>query len=382
MPNLKRQAPAYSRAAAPPAPGHSRLPWVALALALAGTLMGGVALGAVLLRSDPGACRAAAWNSLPAVDSLPSGWTASASGIYIDSVGTTLTGPAPSASDDTAPAIFVSVGCYGADAHLGVTRSHDAARSSGGADISFPSVGDESFATLDSTAGQYTVVFRRAQLVATLAAPGSVTLDDLATASRAVDDAMKAGSAGTTAGGANGGPGSSASSSPSPAGSPSGSPDASAAADSHAAPDLEKQLPSSAAGVALSQVSYVGTDVLGTDAASTALSAAVTALGRKPENLRIAEAFDPSGTNTWYVDAFELDGVSGTELSKAVRTAWLGAGSSGVTSSSQTIGGKKVTRLDRGPDAPADTVYVHGAFVFDIGTSDAGVIKAVLAKLP
>jgi hypothetical protein len=366
----------------PPSVRRSRLPWVAVVIALAGALMGGVALGVVLTRSDPGACRSAAWNSLPAVDALPSGWTTSSSGIYIDSIGTTLTGPAPSASEETAPAIFVSVGCYGADAHLGVTRSHDAARSSGGADISFPSVGDESFATLDSTAGQYTVVFRRAQLLATLAAPGSVTLDDLATASKAVDDAMKAGTAGTAAAGPNAGAGSSASPLPSAEISPAGSPDASADADSHAAPDLEKQLPSSAAGVTLSRVSYLGTDVLGTDAASSALSAAVTALGRKPENLRIAEAFDPSGTKSWYVDAFELDGVSGTDLSRAVRTAWLGAGSAGVTSSSLTIGGKHVTRLDHGADVPADTVYVHGGLVFDIGTSDAAVIKAVLAKLP
>jgi hypothetical protein len=384
MPNPKRRPTPAARGADPSVAqaerSRPRSVGLALALATAGAVLGAVALGVVLTRPDPGACRVAAWSSLPSVAALPSGWTASASGIYIDSVGTTLNGPAPSASDDTAPAIFVSVGCYGPDAHVGVARSHDASHSSGGADISFPAVGDESFATHDASSGEFTVVFRRAQLVATLAAAGSVSVDDLATAARAVDDAMRVASAGGTPspGGANASPAPSAAGSPAGSASPSGS----ESAVSHAAPDLEAQLPTAASGVTLAHTSFAGTDVLGSDAASTALTAALTALGKQPADLRIAEAYDESGVEQWYVDAFELSGVSGSSLSAAVRNGWLGAGASGVKTTTATIGGKHVTRIDRGADVPVDTVYVHGAVVFDISSSDAAVVKAVLAKLP
>jgi hypothetical protein len=346
--------------------------------------MGAAALTFVVTRTDPGSCRAAAWGSLPAVNTLPAGWTATASGIYIDSVGTTLTGPTPSASDESPPAIFVSVGCYGADAHLGVTRSHDTSRSTGGTDISFASVGDESFATRDATTGEYTVVVRRSQLVATLAAAGTISLDDLSTAARAVDAAMRAGTAGTAGGGAAvaasrapGGP----SPSPSPSTASAGSPGASGEVQ-HAAPALEAALPDSAAGVKLSRASFLGTDVLSTDAPSKALTAAITALGRKPADLSIAEGFDASGARDWYVDVFELRGVSGNALGTAIRSAWIGAGASNVTSTSSTIGGKRVTRLDRGSGAAPDTVYVHGSRVWDVSSSDPAVVSAVLAKLP
>src|SRR4051812_3161908 len=235
MPNPKRSTrPAMPDG--PPAPAQPRssrrLVALALALGVAGAVMGAAALAFVLTRTDPGSCRAAAWGSLPAVNTLPAGWTATASGIYIDSVGTTLTGPTPSASDESPPAIFVSVGCYGADAHLGVTRSHDTSRSTGGTDIAFASVGDESFATHDATTGEYTVVVRRSQLVATLAAAGTISLDDLSRAAGGVDAARRAGTAGPAGGAAATAPGPSsapaapsASSSTAAAGSPAASGD-------------------------------------------------------------------------------------------------------------------------------------------------------------
>jgi hypothetical protein len=195
-----------------------------------------------------------------------------------------------------------------------------------------------------------------------------------------VDDAMRIASAGGSPAPGNG---ATASAGPSGAGSagPSASPSGSESAVSHAAPDLEAQLPTTANGVTLAHTSFVGTDVLGTDAASTALTAALTALGKQPADLRIAEAYDSAGVEQWYVDAFELNGVSGTALSTAIRNGWLGAGASGVKTTTTTIAGKRVTRIDRGADVPVDTVYVHGPVVFDVSSSDPTVVKAVLAKL-
>jgi hypothetical protein len=355
-----------------------------LAFGLVGFVLGAAALAVVLLRpgAPADACRQAAWSALPAVAALPSGWTMSGSGIYVDSVGTTLSGPTPSASDEPTPAIFVSVGCYGSDAHDGLLRSHVVALGEGSTDVSFPRLGDESFATHDEASGQYTVLVRRGPLVATLAAAGSIDVDDLIAATRAVDAAMTSGP--TSAGAATPGPAASGAPSPSPAGSAEATPEASVpdTAAQHLAPDLEKLLPASVAGVDLQRSSFAGSDVLGNDQSSKGLTDALTAMGKAPKDLEIAEALDTSGSSDWYIDAFRLPGVSGSKLVAAILTGWLDAGAQGTKSTTATIDGKRVTHLDRGADTPGDWLYVKDDVVFDVAASDEATARQVLAALP
>ncbi|HEU4573063.1 MAG TPA: hypothetical protein VFR93_10285 [Candidatus Limnocylindrales bacterium] len=356
-----------------------RLALAGLAFGIAGFVLGAVALGMVLAGGGGSdRCRQAAWSALPGPGALPTGWKMSGSGIYVDSVGTTLTGPAPSASDQPAPAIFVSVGCYGPDAHEGVLRSHVVALADGATDIAFPRLGDESFATHDAASGEYSVTFRRGSLVATLAAPETTEVDALSAAATAVDSAMAAGptSAGALPTGSLPGPSAAAST------APSGGPGASASGTPHVAPDLEKLLPSSVAGATLVRSSFHASDVLGNDPSSQALATALAALGKKTADLQIAEAYDPAHASDWYVDAFRLPGVGGPKLAPAILTGWLGAGSSGTKSSSSTIGGKKVTHLDRGTGTPGDWVYVRNDVVFDVAASDVATATRILATLP
>jgi hypothetical protein len=368
----------------PPAtpPGRSRLALAALGLALVGLALGGAALAVVLLRpATSEACRQAAWASLPAPGSLPAGWTMSGSGIYIDSVGTTLSGPLPSASDEVPPAIFASVGCYGADAHDGLLRSHVVALSEGAVDVPFATVGDESFATHNDASGEYTILVRRGSLVATLAAAGSVDVGDLETAARAVDTAMGAAMSGSAAA-----PTAPAQTPRGPSATPppsaSGSAEPSDSGASHADPSLEALLPTAVGDTALDRESYVATDVLGTDAASKAFADELTALGAAPADLRIAEAFDASGSADWYLDAFRLPGVSGSKLASAVIDGWIAGGSPDVTRTKRTIAGRNVVQVGAGGEGLSDYVYVHDGVVFDIATTDAAIGRKVLATLP
>jgi hypothetical protein len=349
----------------------------ALVLGLAGVLLGAAALLLVVTRgASPDSCRMAAWRSLPSSTALPPGWAMSGSGIYIDSVGTTLTGPQPTASDATQPAIFVSVGCYGVDAAQGLARSHEVALSGGSTDISFPVVGDESFALRDTTSGQYTVFVRRGELVASLASTDATSVGDLETAARAVDSAMSAAAVAPTAtDAARASPGGS----PPPTAAASASPEETT---SHAAADLERQLPAKAGGVTFAHESYAAGDVLGPADPGDALTTALQALGKTTKDLVIAEAYDESGAKDIYIDAFRITGVSGAKLSPVIVGEWLGAGSAGTGGATATVGGKKVTKVSQGDGGPTDYVYVHGDVVFDVGTSDAELAKTVLAALP
>jgi hypothetical protein len=375
-----------SRHAPPPAASGRRGLAVALLLGLAALVLGGTALAVVLLRGGSGdACRLAAWRSLPSSVDLPPGWSMSASGIYVDSVGTTLTGPAPSSSDGSQPAIFVSVGCYGSDAKEGLARSHDVALAGGSTDIAFPAVGDESVALQDASSGQLTVFVRRDELVASLASTDTTSVDDLAAAARAVDAAMR--SAATTAASGDAARGSPAASPP-PAASPSV---AAPQTPSHAAADLEAQLPKKAGDITLATESYAAGEILGPSDPTDPLTVALGALGKTADDLVIAEAYDETGQQDLYIDAFRLDGVGGSKLARLVIDDWLGAApqpdasggdASGLPTSTATVGGKKVTKVSQGEGAPTDYVYVHGDVVFDVGTGDANLAKSILAALP
>lgn len=368
-----------SRQPAPPVE-RSRLAVAALVVAVLGLALGGAALALVVLRATPSdACRQAAWASLPSPGSLPPGWSMSGSGIYIDSVGTTLSGPLPSASDDVAPAIFVSVGCYGSDAHDGLLRSHVLSLSEGAIDVPFAAVGQESFATRNDAAGQSTVFFREGSLVATLAAAGSIPATDLEAAARAFDAAMVASASGSATV-----PTVPPDASPTPLTSAAPSAPASDEAASHADPELEAMLPAEVGDTALDRESYVAKTVLGTDRASKGLTDAIKALGATTADLRIAEAIDRTNGSNWYVDAFRLPGLSGSKLANAVIDGWIGRGPSGATNTDRTIGGKKVVHVAAasGSDGLSDFVYVHDDVVFDIATTDTSIARLVLAALP
>ncbi|MFI5262584.1 MAG: hypothetical protein ACHQZR_08535 [Candidatus Limnocylindrales bacterium] len=150
----------------------------------------------------------------------------------------------------------------------------------------------------------------------------------------------------------------------------------------HLAPALEALLPHSVNGVNLSSQSTTGTAGLGTDASSTALIASLKGLGKTPADLQIGEAYDDSGTIDLSVTDFQVTGVDPATLRQAIIASWLAAGSSGVSTTQQTVGQKPVTTVDYGDGSADDYMYVHGPIVFDVSTSDPDLAAQVLTQLP
>lgn len=150
----------------------------------------------------------------------------------------------------------------------------------------------------------------------------------------------------------------------------------------HAAPGLEALLPRAVNGVPLVSQSTRG-DAAGLDgdASGQALISALQSSGKTAADLEIAEAYDASDTYDITVTAFQATGMDAATLRQAIVGAWMSAAGSGVTSTQGTVGGKAVTTIEYG-GGPSDYIYVHGAVVFDVSTSDADLAAQALMSLP
>jgi hypothetical protein len=320
---------------------------------------------------DP-ACQGAAWNSVPVASSLPSGWSISASGFFVDSVSATLVGPSPSDDTSQPPTVYVSVGCYGSSGHDALVRSHLAALAHGETDLELADFGDESFATRNGTTGSMSVYLRRGDLVGSVAASGTLDLSDLERVTAGLDGAM-ARAQPNTAGASLAAP---------PSRLPSAAPSASPTANAHMAPDLEAMLPTSFQDTALTRDSTDGASATASDdTARATLTNALKALGKVPADVSIARAYDDSGTIDLTIIALRAQGVTAGQLRPALRS-WLTGGTAGVKSSTSTISGKTVVTLTYPDGGANDYLYDHGEVLFDVVTSDAAVAKAALALLP
>ncbi len=352
--------------------------------ALAAIALAGAALFLELGRpsaSGDASCRTIAWRALPAADTLPAGWAISASGFYSDGYGASFAGPAASASPAVAPAVTLRVSCFGADGHLALVRSRDGDVAAGGSEVPFADIGDESIATQDANGASTSVYIRRGPLVASIAASSGVDAADLEQAAQAVDDAMVAAQGAAGAGaevpGDTLGP---AESDVIPSDAGASGDLASDIPESHDAPDLEALLPKTVAGAALTSQSTKGLNGLGDDSATQALVARLQALGKSADDVEVAEAYDPNGTVDADIVAFRVKGLAAAALHDALTQSWLTAGASGVTTTQQTIAGRKVTVIDYGDGSSRDYVWDQGDAVVDLVTSDETVVEKVVSS--
>ena len=375
-------------------------------LAVVAVLLAASALALVVLRPFGGpvnACQSVAWDALPGAAALPAGWSLEGSSFVADGYSTSFVGPsapsavpvAPSGSAAPSPAagspgvapatlrVDVRVSCVGDGAEDAVTRAHDAALANGAADVTFPDLGDESFATRDA-AGVTTVTLRRGGVVAYLVASSDVAEVDLETAATAQDEALATASAGGVAALA-GVDGSATSGGLAATPSPT---DRSAADTSgadttpHDVPALEALLPRTVQGTSLATQSTTGTLALGEDASSQALLASLQGMGKSAADLGLAEAFDESGTLDLDLVAYQVKGIDGTVLRQAIVQSWLAADSSGITTANATVGGKQVVKVDYGDGGQLDYLYERGDVVIDVATGDPALAAQVLALLP
>ena len=358
-----------------------------LIVAVAALVLALVAVGlsaVAYLRPTTSSCEVAAWNSVPTASELPAGWKVTATDVYPDNQTTTITGPTP-ADGSAALTIYASVTCFGDHATDAIARSEQASEAAGRAVTAIDGIGDTAYAIAGDTSGASAIQFRRGSLLAYLASSGAVSQADLRQAGSAVDAAIRRalGNAGATAAPV-ASAGALASGSPSGSPEPSGlaSPQPSQAGASPAAPELEALMPTQVSGTALSVQSATGDQVLGTDAASKALTSALASFGKKPADLQLAQAYDPTSTLDVTILGFRVPGLAVSKLEPAVLQTWLFAGATGVTTKQTTVSGVAATEVSYGGDTSVSYVVVRKDSVLVVQSGSAALAAAAIAALP
>ena len=364
-------------------------PWLSLlALVLAAGTIGyllinrGSAGGAG--SSDLTACRTAAWKAVPDEAQLPEGWTLGSTDLNANGITVSILSSDVGGDGTTSPpVVYASVTCYGDGASAALDANRSAAKAAGST-VTERGGGGDAFDIANGSTGSTTTIFRVGALVAQVADAGDATRTQLDTITAAVARAMgDETAAGTSPNGPDGGPtGSDA---------PTGSGDAPSDSSPPFAPELEAILPktigdktpgaSPGATVPLTIDSASATDVFGQDPSSRALAARIRAFGKTLDDLQVAQAFDETGAVDVAILGFRLPGADGAKLRSAILETWLSSTAEGVKTTTPTLGGKQVTKVDYGDGSAFEYVYSQGDVVIDIETSDEAIATEVIAGL-
>jgi hypothetical protein len=349
-----------------------RIAWGALVLAV---VAAGLAAWRFLTPASAGDCQTAAWDVTPATGDLPAGWTISASQFDVNRKQMTLLGPAPQDDTSSQAVVYATITCYAEGAADSVTRSASAASAAGQAVTTRTDLGDQGFSATDDSSGAAFVQFRHGNVVVYLAASGDATSDEVDGVASAFDIAM-------------GGTGAAA-----PVGTPdTGNPsealpsepasEAPIPSESAAAPELEAALPTKVGDVELTVESALGASILGDDQGSRAITAALRAEGRQPDDLRVAQAYDATGNSDLSILAIQVQGMGMDKLKALVLDSWLAASGAGVKEDTITLGGRTVTRIDYGDQGTKNYLLVGDDMIRVIETADADVAAQAAAALP
>ncbi len=168
-----------------------------------------------------------------------------------------------------------------------------------------------------------------------------------------------------------------------PASTPAANLPAASVADttSHEAPTLEAALPTSAQGTALTTTSWLGGTILSDDDWSKSLEAFLGSHELSPNDLLVAQAYDPSGTLDVAAVAFQARTLTSKELVAAIIAAWR-VDYPGLQTSTVTLGGKSVTK-GVFPEEPVSSYWYTGnGIAFEIDTSNESIAADVLSGLP
>jgi hypothetical protein len=159
-----------------------------------------------------------------------------------------------------------------------------------------------------------------------------------------------------------------------------GSPNASLP-NGHQFPALEALLPSTISGAPLQKVSATGADEWGEEPWSISMTGFLAQHGKTPRDFRYAQAWDPENAEDPDLGVFQVPGLDAAVLLPAVVDASRPA-TAGLTTSTDTIGGKPVTIETNPSGAPPLYLYAHGDTLYYVGTEDAGLASDFLAGLP
>jgi hypothetical protein len=367
-----------------PGPGFlaDAAPWLALlAVVLAAGALGFVVFGRA--GGDLTACRTEAWSAIPDAGDLPTNWNLGSTDLNANGMTVSILGPAPADGTSSQPVVYASVTCYGDAAATALAENKKAAKAAGST-VTERGTSGEAYDVDNPSTGSVTSLFRVGGLVGQVADAGSASPSDLAAITVAVATAM----GNPDAAGAPGlAPPDDSSQEPLGsddigAGEPSGSP---------FAPELEALLPRSIsdttstasppATTPLAVLSASASEVFGEDPSSRALAARVRSLGSTFDKLQVAQAYDETGAIDLSIIAFRLPDAAVAKLRAAILETWLSAGAEGVTTSTVTLGGKSLSKVDYGDGRTIEYVYVVDDAVIVIDTADIEVATQVAAAL-
>ena len=349
-----------------------RIAILAVVVALAGL---GLAASRFVMPSDPG-CQTGAWDATPAVAELPLDWTVGATQYDTNRKSMTFLGPAPADQSTNRAVIYATITCFTQGAADSVARSAAAATAAGQGVNTRQNLGEQGFIAED-TSGATFLQFRRGAVVVYLAASGEATPEETTAVAEAFDHAMGGPPPGTAIGTPDvGGPTPNGSAATGP------SPSVAAASASPAAPELVAALPTKVGTISLSVESALGTTILGTDQGSRAITAALRAEGKVPDDLRVAQAFDPTSQADLSIIAMSVTGMKTDALKSLVLDSWLAASGAGVTTSTVTMAGHVFTKVDYGDKGAVDYVVVENDRVIIIETTDAAIALQAATALP
>jgi hypothetical protein len=368
VPQAPRRRPSDERAALA-ASTRTATQLAALALVLAG-----VALGLAIWRTvapSVVSCQGSAWSAQPAANALPDQWTVKGTTFDVNRRTTQFAGADPG-DGSGAPNVLATVTCFPEGAADAVARAQTAARDIGQVVNAKTDLSDGGFEATDAS-GAIFLEFRRADVIVDLVASGGATATDIETLASAFDKALggSGGSISTPGPSASGALGST---------SPSASGDTSTGL-THDAPELEKLLPTSVGGVALTVDSALGSTVLTSDAGGRAATAALKAKGKVPDDLRYAEALDQTQTVAVSALAISVNGLSAADT-QLMLLDWFQLSGAGVTHTDVKLGGKAWTRYDLGDEGPSNYFRTDGVAVLVITASDPALAEQVAAKMP
>jgi len=179
-------------------------------------------------------------------------------------------------------------------------------------------------------------------------------------------------------------PGAAAQASPSDVADASASDDTSSeppVADTHDAVEMEAFLPTLVSGTTLQTQSWTGDTILGDDTFSTAMTKFLTDAGKTSQDMRVAQAYDPTQTLDVTVTAYRVPGLKAAAIRDALIAAWK-VDYPDLKVTDLTLAGKQVTKADFGQDAIASYLYLQDDVVFDVETGDQTLATAALAALP
>jgi len=347
-------------------------------IAIAAIVVALLAVGLAVLRAvlpAGSSCQQASWDVRPAVSDLPLGYTLSASQYDINRQQVTFLGPLPADETSTQGVVYVTVTCFDEGAADAVARSEQAAKDADQTVTTRGDLGDGGFAATDEGGSNF-VQLRHGDVVVYLAASAEVDPTDVDGIASAYDKAL-GGDGGAVAVGTQD-PGVEEPSDEVESEVPSEELPSEVAI----APELEAKLPAEVDGTVLTIDSAVGTDVLGEDQSSRAITAALRAAGKSPADLTLAQAYDETQAADLSIIAFAVEGLSDAKTRGIVLDSWLSASGAGVVRSDVQLGGTTVTRIDYGDGGTMDYVVTRDGALVVITTADEALATAAIAAMP